>query len=128
MAAQTVLEELTEEDLTREHVQRRVDDWAARIEALYANIERWLPPDWKARRGKPVAMHEDLMQRLGVPRRELPTLEVLSDGNAQIRFRPYGLWIIGWNGRIDLTRDRELFFVLDSAETFEPPSWQIAPA
>src|SRR5204863_186853 len=40
MPAQTVLEELTGDDLTRDHVERRVDDWARRIEPLYEEIDR----------------------------------------------------------------------------------------
>lgn len=39
MPAQTVLEELTRDELTNEHVQRRVDDWAERIEKLYKQVE-----------------------------------------------------------------------------------------
>ncbi len=129
MAARTVLEELTEEDaLSPEYVGQRLDDWAARVEALYGEIERWLPAGWTARRGSAVTMHEELMQKSNVPARKLPTLEIVHDAKVQIQIRPYGLWIIGANGRLDLIAQGELFFLLDHAKTFERPSWQITPA
>ena len=128
MPAQTVLEELTRDELTREHVQRRVDDWADRIEGLYERVERHLPAGWTAKRGSTVTMHEELMKRLEVPQRELPTLELLRDGAVCIKFRPYGLWIIGTNGRIDLVKGQERYFLLDHAGTFEAADWHVAPA
>jgi hypothetical protein len=128
MSAQTVLEELTRDELTREHVQQRVDDWSQRIEDLYSRVERQLPSGWAAKRGATVNMREDLMKRLGVPQRDLPTLELLQDGIVRVRFRPYGLWIIGTNGRIDLVKGQERFFLLDHARTFEAADWHVAPA
>jgi hypothetical protein len=127
MTARTVLEELTEDGLTREHVVRRVEDWSFRLGALYADIDRWLPAGWTARHGAPFTMHEELMRNSGVPPRELPTLELLHDRTVRLRIRPYGLWIIGANGRLDLTKGRELFLIVDHAKTFDPPNWQIAP-
>jgi hypothetical protein len=127
MPAQTVLEELTRDELTRDHVQQRVDDWARRIEQLYDDIENWLPAGWTARRGRAVTMQEEPMVKLGVETRELPTLELLRDGTVIVRLRPYGLWIIGANGWIDLVKGRELYLISDHAKTFEVPSWHIAP-
>lgn len=128
MPAQTVLEVLTRDGLTREHVQRRVDDWSKRIEDFYSQIERQLPAGWTAKRGPTVTMHEELMKRLGVSRRSLPTLELLRDGAISVRIRPYGLWIIGTNGRIDLVKGQERYFLLDHAGTFEAADWHVAPA
>ena len=128
MPAQTVLEELTRDELTRDHVDHRVDDWSKRIENLYRRVERQLPAGWTAQRGLPVTMHEVLMQRLGVPQRKLPTLELLRDGAVCIRFRPYGLWIIGTNGRIDLVKGQDRYFLLDHAGAFETADWHVAHA
>ena len=128
MAAQSVLEELTKDELTRDHVQRRVDDWANRIDALYDDVESWLPDVWTAKRGTSTTMYEELMRKVGVPPRRLPTLELLRDGDARVRLRPYGLWIIGTNGRIDLIKGQERYLVLDHAGTFDAADWYVAPA
>ena len=127
MSAQTVLQELTGDQLTHDHVRQRVDDWCQRLEALYDDIGQWLPPGWTAKRGPAVTMNEELMQSTGEPARELPTLELHRDGSAEWTLRPQGLWIIGVNGRIDLVRvkDLKIYLVLDLAKTFEPPDWHI---
>ncbi len=126
MPAQTVLEELTTDALTRDHVRQRVDDWSSRIDSLYKELEGWLPDGWTAKPGASVSMNEDLMQNTGEPARELPTLELLHDGTVEVKIRPYGLWIIGANGRIDLVKGRDIYRIVDRAKTFEPPSWHIA--
>ena len=126
MPAQTVLEELTRDELTADHVRQRADDWVKRIEALYSNVGRWLPGGWTAQRGGLVSMHEELMRKMDVPQRDLPTLELIHDATVCAKFRPYGLWIIGTNGRIDLVKGQARYFLLDHAETFEPADWHVA--
>ena len=128
MPVQTVLEELTKDELTREHVSRRVDDWAQRIETLHKNVESWLPDGWLARPGGSVMMSEELMRKMHLQPRQLPTLELVCDGEIRVSFRPYGLWIIGTNGRIDLVKGQQRFFLLDHAGTFEAADWHVAPA
>ena len=128
MSAQTVLEELTRDELTREHVSRRVDDWAQRIETLYRNVESWLPNGWAAEHGGSVVMSEELMRKMHVQPRQLPTLELVHDGKICASFRPYGLWIIGTNGRIDIVKGQKRYFLLDHADTFEVADWYVAPA
>jgi hypothetical protein len=73
-------------------------------------------------------MNEELMQNNGVPERDLPTLELIHDGTIEITIRPYGLWIIGANGRPDLVKGHDIYLILDHATTFEPPNWHIAAA
>jgi hypothetical protein len=128
MPAQTVLEELTTDELTSDHVRKRVEDWLSRIDNLYKSLEEWLPNGWSTRRGASVSMHEELMRNNGVPARDLPTLELLHNGIVGVKIRPYGLWIIGANGRIDLIKGHDRYLILDHAKTFEAPSWHIAAA
>jgi hypothetical protein len=126
MPAQTVLEEPTTDELTPDHVRQRVDDWSSRINNLFKKLEDLLPDGWTAKPGAFVSMNEELMQKTGEPARMLPTLDLLHEGTVGVRIRPYGLWIIGANGRIDLVKGREIYFIVDRARTFEPPNWHIA--
>ena len=57
----TVLEEITTQKIDREHVARRVEDWVNRINALYDQIEAWLPTGWTADRAGKISMQEPLM-------------------------------------------------------------------
>jgi hypothetical protein len=126
MSAQTVLEELTTDELTRDHVRRRVDDWSSRIDSLYEQVQEWLPNGWAARPGASVPINEELMRKTGEPARALPTLVLLHEGTVAIKIRPYGLWIVGANGWIDLVKGDDIYVISDRARTFEPPDWHIA--
>jgi hypothetical protein len=122
-----VLEETTTREIDKAHVVKRVEDWADRVDVLYRRIEDWLPSGWTARRVGTVRMHEELMQRFGVPARDLPVLELSHNGKPSARIEPRGLWIIGANGRLDFFRGSDHYVINDSAENFEQPDWQIAP-
>ena len=97
----TVLDEVTSDAIDAKHVERRVEDWEARLNGLYGTIGQWLPDDWEARRGAPVRMHEKMMREFGVAARQMPTLELHGRTGEVVRLKPDVLWIIGNNGRID---------------------------
>ena len=121
-----VLEVLTEERVDRAHVERRVEDWKHRIAALYGDVSAWLPAGWRAEAGGSLAMREELMRRFGVPEQQLPVLVLVRDGQMRGKLEPRGLWIIGANGRVDLTLPDRHFLFVDRAESFDPPDWQVA--
>ncbi len=124
----TVLDEVTTERIDAAHVRRRVKDWEGRLNDLYAVIGDWLPDGWGARKGTPVMMHEELMRNYGVAAKRIPTLELLGRSGEIVKVEPRALWIIGSNGRIDLKRDGHRYLIVDVAENFEQPDWQVAHA
>ena len=121
------LQDITTEQLSPDYVNKRIDDWIARVDALYRMIEHWLPEGWTARRIETVFMDEELMRKAGVGPRKLPVLSLSSPKEAVARIEPQGLWIIGANGRVDLRGRKGTFIILDSADTFAKPEWRIAP-
>ena len=122
----TVLDEVTSEAIDAQHVRRRVDDWERRVNGLYAMIGDWLPDGWEASRGAPVLMHEKLMRKFGVEAKPMPTLQLHDRAGQVVKLEPYALWIIGNNGRIDMKGDGNRYIVIDAAENFEEPDWQVA--
>jgi hypothetical protein len=122
-----VLEETTSQDLDRDHITRRVDDWAKRIDSLYWQVAGWLPAGWTADRQGRVEMHEKLMQRFAVPARQLPVLQLWYQDHPAARIEPRGLWIIGTNGRLDFFTRSGQYIIIDSADNFASPDWRIAP-
>ena len=122
----TVLEEVTSDAIDAEHVRRRVDDWEARLNGLYAMIGEWLPNGWESRQGASVLMHEKMMQEFGVEATRLPTLE-LHDGDAPaVRLIPRALWIIGTSSRVDLKGYIGRYIIIDTADNFEKPHWEVS--
>ena len=115
----TVLEEVTSDAIDAEHVRRRVDDWEARLNGLYAMIGECLPNGWESRQGASVLMHEKMMQEFGVEATRLPTLEFHEGDTPAVRLIPRALWIIGTNGRVDLKGDIGRYIIIDTADNFE---------
>jgi hypothetical protein len=121
------LRDLTELDVTAEYVERRVADWINRIEGLYALLETWLPDQWTSKRVLTVPFHEELMEKFGIPPREIPVLDLARAGIPEVSVKPRGLWIIGANGRLDLRSKKGTFLIMDRSPAFSTPSWQVAP-
>ena len=122
----TVLEEVTSDAVDAEHVRRRVEDWEARLNGLYAMIGEWLPDGWEARRGVPVVMHAKMMERFGVEAKRLPTLELHRRNGQMVKLVPDALWVIGANGRVDLKGDMGRYIIIDTADNFEEPHWEVS--
>ncbi len=122
-------EELVAGGVTRQHVERRIADWRHRIEALYRLIASALETRYELEAGQPVEMQEGPMREFGVPPVRLPTLSVRARGSGDRAGEAYprGLWIIGANGRIDLDTPAGLHALIDRADIFELPDWQLAP-
>ena len=47
-------------------------------------------------------------------------------GVERVRLEPRYLWIIGSNGRVDMTGPTGHFLINDRSDFFEEPSWHIA--
>lgn len=123
------LDELTgsQDVVDRSYVERRVDDWRRRVQILYGKLAEWLPDGWSSASAGGVAMHEDLMERFDVPPADLPVLALARGGSVVGRLEPRGLWIIGSNGRVDLTLPDRHFLFVDRSESFEDADWRVAP-
>ena len=121
-----VLEEVTSNTITKDHVERRVEDWAARIGDLYERVKQWLPDEWRVANVGETAMDEKMMQRFGIAPRTVPTLELVSQDGRAARFEPRGLWVVGINGRVDLFCGEKHFVLVDKSDAFEEPAWHIA--
>ena len=124
----TVLEDVTSDTIDATHIQRRVENWEDRVNELFAMIGEWLPDGWETRRGRPVVMHEPLMRKFGLDAKLMPTLELRDRAGRVARFEPHALWIIGENGRIDLKHDGRYYYLMDTAENFEQPNWEVSRA
>ncbi len=120
----TVLDEVTSDNVDTPHVERRVDDWEERLNGLYQLIGELLPDGWKSREGLPVTMHEKMMQAFDVPAREIPTLELHSETGTIVKLAPEALWIVGNNGRVEMKSNGHWYRITDRSQIFKPPKWE----
>ena len=123
-----VLDDVTDEKVDAQHINRRVDDWVERVKNLYAKIDEWLPDGWTSKEGESVCMHEEMMRRSHVAARQIPTLLLVNGSGNSARLEPRGLWIIGANGRIDMKFGSRHYLIVDVAGSFETPDWRVADA
>ncbi len=115
--------------MEKSDVERRIEEWEKRLEELYARVEDWfhqLPPaePHQFLRGRTLQNEEELMRRFDVPSRMLPTCAVLY-GRNRVSFVPSALWVIGANGRLNVTTNTRQFVLLDMASPGEAANWQV---
>jgi len=119
------MEERLQSPVTKDIVEARVEDWKNRLRALFRQVTAWASENgWNVDDSGTVGMHEEIMQKFGVPATEQPTLR-LDGEQGYVLFKPKGLWVIGANGRIDLYTSKGTFIIVDLAETGCPPTWTI---
>lgn len=123
----TVLDEVTSDSIDAPYVRRRVDDWIHRLNSLYGELSVALPEGWLTKAAT-VTMHEELMRKFNVPPASVPALSLAHASGATASLTPRGLWVIGANGWLNLTADEQRYLVLDLADSFACPEWQVCPA
>lgn len=112
--------------IDRNHILSRIDDWKDRLRQLCDNIERWAE---KIKDAKPVRQdipqaREELMQKFGVEPGTLPAIAILH-GKQRVSFVPMALWVIGANGRVNITTNSHRYILMDDSVAGESSKWII---
>ena len=106
----------------RRDVLDEVDHWLQRVEGIYDEVESWAVEFGLATtRDRVVPMSEELMQRFAVPDRDMPILDIVNGAKPVASLVPVGLWLIGFNGMIDIIT-RESTFRLGATPKLPGPS------
>jgi hypothetical protein len=110
----------------RQHeiVDKSVRDWIDRLTKLKTMMKGWLPTDMSIVDRLPTPMNEERMKSFDVPPAQMPTFEVHRGVARIMRVQPKGLWIIGANGRVDLTTAKASYILVDKSEPLSgAPDW-----
>lgn len=112
--------------LTKDDVERRVEDWIDRLNQLYHKIEHWhdeLPLELQGE-----IVHKNLPQRpepllaqFAVEPRRVPSLSI-TNKNGRYVFIPSAIWIVGANGRINVSTPNEMLLLIDLGGFSDLPS------
>lgn len=112
--------------LTPEEKKRRIEDWLKRLSKLFANVTSWAADaGWDVTDGPSIPMTEEFALKLPGGPFSQPSLKLTAPNNSIVWVRPKGLWIIGANGRIDLSTHEAAAMITDSAAPFERPRWRL---
>jgi len=107
-------------------VESRVKDWEDRISDLINDINIWSKDkNIEIKAARSVKMYEDLMRDFKVSPREIKTIDIYKNGKLVIALKPYGLWVLGANGRIDLLTAKGNYILVDVADAFKAPNWKL---
>lgn len=132
IVAETIFE--LQEEPDREAVLVRLSDWRDRVHRLYELIERELGPDFTFTRAGQHRPQDERIRLAGLSPEEAPAIDVLEierQGRALATIRPRHLWMVGANGRLDLTvarggGRRAMFMLLDLSPPLCPESdWRL---
>ena len=119
---------MSEIEIDKTYIEKRVNDWITRVKNLYSLTEKVA----KNRGGichenGTVYMYEELMKEFDVNPTQLPILNLCNKNDEKVAtFRPIGLWVIGANGRVDILTKNGAYILVDVTKTnFEKPNWQV---
>ena len=114
--------------MTKRLVEQRVRDWRRRLRELFTQIEGWtrhMRGPASVGRGTVQQRNEQMMREFGVAPRQLPTLTIECDDH-RVEFIASCLWILGANGRVDVSVDGAPYALFDMGRQDGGPSdWQL---
>jgi hypothetical protein len=124
----------TRQPPTREATLRRLQDWRSRVHTLYDRIEHALGTGYTYDRTGKQRSVEERVQQAGLTPEEVPPVDILRverSGHQVMLILPRSLWIIGANGRLDLSLfpksgGRRLYILYDLSSPLEGrDDWRI---
>lgn len=110
-------------------VRARVADWIARLERLYAQLDEWVKemPDTTISRDAVDQVIEPLMKQFKVPAQPIPTYTAFVQKKWRVAFVPSALWIVGANGRVNITTNVRQHILFDlGGRNCAPSDWRLA--
>ena len=120
-----------ESKLKGSDVRARVTDWIRRLEGLYDQLDEWVRglPDTTVERGELTQLIEHLMEEFNVRPRKVPTYTIFRSKRRRVSFVPSVIWIVGANGRVNITTNTEQYTLVDlGGKNGEPSNWQLVVA
>ncbi len=110
----------------RAKVAAEVEGWSTRVTALYDEVEAWAREEGlTALRDRTIPMSEELMQNYAVPDRDIPILDLLDGDTSVVTLKPDGLWLIGFDGAIDVITRHGTVLLVGVPRYPNPPVWTL---
>jgi len=120
-------ESISVEIMDSEYILKRIKDWKNRIEDLYYQISEWIKEKqfYSLKITPDLEMFEEMMEKFEIKKEIMNSADIYFNKKLQLTFKPYGLFIIGANGRIDIISKAGNFLLIDNSQQFEKPDWRI---
>ncbi|RLA71127.1 MAG: hypothetical protein DRG30_08725 [Epsilonproteobacteria bacterium] len=113
--------------IDRDYVVLRVTDWKQRLDHLFSDISDWsknVKEDIEIKQYDIPQAREELMSKFDVEPMTINSL-VLSDTDSRASFIPLGLWVIGSNGRVNISTKKHQYILFDLGDDNTSPLWTL---
>ena len=114
-------------EIDKPYIESKVNDWVRKVEELYLLVKNSLVNNKQieCKSIDNMVMREELMQKYGVPPKNVPIFDLYKDKKLIATFRPVGLWVIGAKGRIDILTKTGAFILVNISENESQPEWKV---
>lgn len=115
-------------EVDKSYVEKRVKDWEKRVNAFYKEIGQWLKGTEYEIRISPnikFELYEELMARFLLKPVKLDIATIYKGSQFVGKIAPFGLWIIGANGSLELNTGIRSHKIVDVSSPFTKPIWKI---
>ncbi|MCX7046203.1 MAG: hypothetical protein NTX50_12050 [Candidatus Sumerlaeota bacterium] len=113
--------------MKKKEVENRIGDWLKRLNELYDRVDYWRQslPQTEVLPGQISQREEEPMRECKVKPRPVPTYTVLM-GKKRLSFVPAALWILGANGRVNVSTNKGHYMLVDlKGENDAQSDWRI---
>jgi hypothetical protein len=113
--------------IDRDYIILRISDWQGRLNNLFSDINTWSKDVGKNIEIKQYDIpqaREDLMLKFDIEPATVHSL-VLSDDKSRTSFIPLGLWVVGSNGRVNISTKTNQYILVDLGDNESSPKWTI---
>jgi hypothetical protein len=110
------------------YLQNQIDDWSCRLKNLFNEVDVWVRhhPDYNGEHSDIIQLEEELMVQYEVKPKKIPCYTILGPKSLRASFVPCALWVIGADGRVNLTIGQKQYILVDLRENHTGPSnWNI---
>ena len=113
--------------IDRKHILWRNSNWKERLNHLFSDIENWGKnfETIQIQQSNIPQAREELMYKFNIVPDMVPTMAILFDKH-RTSFVPMGLWVIGSNGRVNITTHNNQYILIDlGGDDGKPSQWTI---
>jgi len=112
--------------IDRNYIISRLSNWKDRLQNLFSDIKNWsemIEGNIAIKEFDIPQAREELMSKFDVKPETIHKL-VLSNNTFRASFVPMGLWVMGSNGRVNITTQKDQYILVDLGED-STPKWTI---
>ena len=114
------------EKIDRDYILQRLSNWKTRLNHLFSEMEKWTEgfEEIEIKRSDIPQSREELMRKFDIAPDTFPSTTIIF-GEHRASFIPMGLWVIGSNGRVNITTKKNQYMLVNLGEDDKKGQWMV---